>query len=99
MVGKYWVVREARQYHFLLFSEILEWATKTVNSHELRILDLLLWRLWMKLMHLAFMVEIVNVRLGCSRTVELVGISHHTWGDVRLILNRASSGPSAASSR
>ena len=98
LIGKYGMVWEARQNHFLLFPEILEWASKTMNCHELRILNLLLWCLWMELMALAFVVKVMYVRLGDSRTVELVGICHHTWGDVWLILNRASSGPPPAPS-
>ena len=82
LIGKHGMVREARQNYFLLFPEILEWASKTVNCHELRILDLLLWCLWMELMALALVVKVMNVRLGDSRTVEFVGISHDTWGDV-----------------
>ena len=68
-----------------------------MHGHQLRIM-VLLGRLGMELMGLAFVVEVVNVRLGSRRTIELIGIGHDTWGDVRLILNGASSGPPSAAS-
>ena len=42
----------------------------------------LLGLLGVELVGLAFVVEVVDVRLRGSWPVELIGIGHDTWGDV-----------------